>query len=213
MAESGEVNHPPLDRGGKRRGEKGEDLRHRRPHQADADGRTGLPLPVRGGLVHDGALGRVSPQRPAQGRGAHQPRQVRQVHHLHAPLGSAPPGPQALVRPARAFPLYRGVVHGRGHERADPDYRGHLRARAAQAEWGADPPDRSLEVRLQEHQVGGQDRIDRTPARHLLEPAGSPRIRVRLQRQPPRAPPPLVPGLRAGHRHPPPQAHPALQRL
>ena len=115
--------------------------------------------------------------------------------------------------PVLDWPYVEGLRLDEAMHPADASRRRPLRPGAAEPERRAGPPRRSVEVRLQGHQVDREDRADSGPAADDLERGGPGRVRLLRQRESRRRPPALEPGDRAAHRRGRAPADASLQRL
>src|SRR5665213_3556925 len=95
--------------------------------------------------------------------------------------------------------LLRRPAHGRSHESAHAAHLWTLWRCAAQSGWRAGAHCRAMEVRLQIREVDCDREVCREDAPHHLERSGVQRIRLLLQREPQRGPPPLEPEDRTPH--------------
>src|SRR5262249_55216402 len=104
--------------------------------------------------------------------------QVRRLLHA-AGQGADAGNPAGRAR----FPLPGGTAHRRGAASADLSVGGTLWQGAAQPERRAATTDRTLEVRIQEHQVHCSYPLYGADADNNMEPAGIERIRVLFERE------------------------------
>ena len=121
-----------------------------------------------------------------------------------------------VPRPAPAQPrlsLRRGTAHGRGDESLAILAVGLYGKTLSEPERRADSTHRTVEVRLQEHQVDRQDPVRRGSAAEHLERGDPQRVRLLRQRQPGGEPPAVVSGDRAPDRELLPAADGAVQRV
>ena len=132
----------------RRRNQEAADRRHRRSLEMVPARGAHLPHALRRGLVDGHPVDRISARRSHQAARAHREGQVRGLHHQARSDRDA--GPKAQ---RSRLALRRRASHGRGHEPARDPRGGALRPRSAQPERRATSPRRSLEVRLQGHQV------------------------------------------------------------
>src|SRR6185437_5020988 len=158
-------------------------------------GRARLQNAMRRGVGNDRAVDRIPVFQTHRKSCSETGGEIRPVRDLQ------PPGP--VSRNGRGAELsvavFRGSAPGRGDESAHDDGHRHLWQTPAQTTWRAHPDGGSVEIRVQEHQVRGEDRIHHEATENFLGDVATGGIPVRIEREPERAPSALVAGHRADY--------------